>query len=209
MTEIPDPFGATDTDEDPFATEDDVKGGSFTPAPKIPDLEGRLVVMVPRAFVDDAPKAKEYQKDASDTTQDRYTADVIVLDGGPLTFEYPGQADDKGNRPTLTSTVEDLPALFPGRWIFEQAIIGQLKKVDGSARPMLLGVVRRGPQSKDRAAGKTFQDIAAAHEAWRKNPKGNAPRFSWQIDVAVTPGQKAAALTWWRTATAGGYSITK
>jgi hypothetical protein len=209
MAEMPeDPFGATEPDEDPFATEDDVKTGSYTPTPKLEDLEGRLVILVPRAFTDEAPKHKDFQKDPTDTVQDRYTADVIVLDGGPLTFEYPGQADANGDRPMLSTTVDTLPALFPGKWVFEQAVIGQLKKVDGSARPMLLGTVRRGPQSKDRKAGKTFEDIAEAFATWRRNPKGQAPRFSWQIDVAVTPDQKSQALAWWKRAAAEGFSLT-
>jgi hypothetical protein len=207
MSDIEDPFGATEVDEDPFATEDDVKGGSYTPTPKLEDLEGRLVVMVPRAFTDEAPKPKQFQKDPTDTTQDRYTADVIVLDGGPLSFEYPGPDDGKGNRAMLDTTT-DVPVVFPGKWVFEQAVIGQLKRVDGTARPMLLGVVRRGPQSADRKAGKGFEDIAQAFAAWRKNPRGNPPKFSWQIDVAITPDQKAMALAWWKQAQAAGFSLT-
>lgn len=209
MTKEPeDPFGAPEVDEDPFATTDDVKGGSYAPTPRMEDLEGRLVVMVPREFTDQAPKAVEFQKDPTDTVQDRWTADVVVLDGGPLTFEYPGQKDDKGNRPMVAHTVDAMPATFTNKWVFEQAVIGQLNKVSGTQRPMLLGRVVRGPQSKDRQNGKTIADIAEAFKVWRKNPKGKPPRFSWQIDVAgVTVADKEVAMKWWQKARAEGFTL--
>lgn len=208
MSDIDDPF-ATEPDEDPFATPDDVKGGAFTPTPPFEALDGHLVVMVPRSFRDDAPIPEEYRTADGPKVRDQYTVDMVILDGPPVTFEYNGPIKVDGKRDRLSTTVTEFPALFTGVWRVEASIVGQLKKVDGSARPMLLGVLRRGPQAKDRQAGKTFEHIAFAFDAWRKNPKGMPPRFSWQIDTAITPEQKAAAMSWWNAAKASGFKLTK
>jgi hypothetical protein len=104
--------------------------------------------------------------------------------------------------------VSDIPALFPGKWVHEASIIGQLNKAQRGPRPVVMGRVTRGPQAKDRKAGKTAQDIADAFAAWRKNPKGNPPRFSWQIDVdSVTAADREVAARWLKTARAGGFTV--
>lgn len=209
MSEIPDPFGGAELDDDPFATADDVKA-SFTPKPTLEDLDGRLLVMVPRAFTDEAPKAKQFWKDKNVAeTQDRYTVDLVVLDGGPLTYKYYGQPDAQGNRAENENTVEP-PFMWTDAWRNEASLIGQLRKVDGTARPMLLGVLRKGPQADDRKAGKGFAEIAAAFEAFYRNPRLAKPKFSWQMDVdGVTPAQHAAALDWYRQALNDGFRLTK
>lgn len=208
MSEIPDPFGATTVEDDPFATADDVKGGTFTPTPYLEALEGKLVVMVPRKFVDDAPIPKEWQVAGGPTVRDRYTVDLVVLGAGAFTFPYMAKVEGQEEREEKSHTV-DLPALFTNVWMVQASIIGQLRKVDGTSRPLLRGIVRRGPQAADRRNGKTFADVEAAFAAWRRNPKPNqTPKFSWQIDVdGVTAEQAAAALTWYRNAVQNGFTL--
>lgn len=208
MSEIPDPFGATTVDEDPFATADDVKGGTFTPSPPLEALDGKLVIMVPRKFVDDAPVPEQWKKAGGATIRDRYTVDLVVLGAGEFTFQYMAKVDGKEEREEQSHTVT-LPALFTGKWVHESAIIGQLRKVDGTSRPLLRGILRRGPQADDRRAGKTFADVEAAFAAWMRNPRPNqTPKFSWQVDVdGVTAEQAAAALTWYRNAVQNGFTL--
>lgn len=203
---IDDPFGAVEVDEDPFATPEDVKTGkSFTPTPSLEQLERKLLILVPRKFEEDAPVPEAFAKNPGEV-RERYTVDMVVLGSGAFTFQYNAKIEGSDGREPRDFTV-DLPHLFTDVWRVEASIIGQLRKVDGTQRPMLLGVLRRGPQSKDRQAGKTFEDIEAAFEAWRKNPRGATPRFSWQIDVDVTPEQKAAATAWYRSAVQDGFKL--
>ena len=194
--DLADPFGATEVDEDPFATPEDVKsGGTFTPRPRFEDLEGELVVLIPR-------KLDEEAKDPfNGGTREQYTVDLVVLGDGVLTFDYTDRQKD-GDK--VTETTKEFsapkPALFEGMWVPQANIIGQLKKVHGTRRPMVLGVVKRGPQAEDRKAGKTVADIEAAFKKWRANPKGNAPRFSWIVDFEISAEQRATAVAWWASA---------
>lgn len=206
--ELDDPFATANVDDDDvFATSADVKGGGFTPSPLWENIEGRLVAIVPREFREDAPDPFAKEPNA---TRDRWTVDLAVLDGGGFTFEYPGPPVPEGQtRATLTHEVPELPALFEGKWVHEASIIGQLNKVRKTPRPVLLGRIIRGPQSKERKAGKTPADIAAAFETWRKNPRGVAPKFSWQIDVdAAGERELELARRWLKAARADGFSIT-
>lgn len=207
MSEIADPFAQNVDVDDPFATPEDVRT-VFNPTPPLEVLEGRVLVMVPRKFEDDAPIPDEFIQSGGPKVRDRYTVDMVVLTGGPVTFEYNGPAGKDGKRERLSATVTALPALFSGVWRVEASLIGQLRKVDGGPRPMLLGRLIRGPQAKDRKAGKTVEDVAAEFAAWRRNPKGNAPRFSWQMVVeGLSAEDKALAMDWYRTAVAGGYKL--
>lgn len=201
---VQDPFGSEPDETDPFATPEDVKSsGVFTPVPALPYLEGRLVAMIPRKFEDDAPIPSEYVQKDGPTVRDRYTVDMYVLDGGELRFTYNAKVEGKEEREEKEHVVsaDELPAEFKNVWRVEQALIGQLRKIDGTARPILLGTVRRGPQAKDRNAGKTFADIEEAYRQYLANPaKVKEPRFSWQMDVEITPEQRKTALAWWSAA---------
>lgn len=202
---VEDPFGGAEPNaDDPFATPEDVKsGGAFTPVPSLSNLEGRLVAMIPRKFEDDAPIPEDYRQKDGPTVRDRYTVDMYVLNGGELRYTYLAKVEGKSEREEREHVIpaEELPATFTRVWRVEQAMIGQLKKVDGSVRPVLLGVVRRGPQAKDRNEGKTFSDVAAAYAKWAANPtKSKEPRFSWQIDVEISKEERSLALEWWRNA---------
>ena len=204
MTMVDDPFGGVDVDEDPFATSEDVKGGVFAPKPKPEDLNGRLIAMIPRSFKADHPKPEQWRKDANDTVQDLYTVDLYVIDGGELRFWYDAKVEGSEDLVPTEQIIpaEDMPAAFEGVWILQQALIGQLKRVDGTARPILMGTMRRGPQAKEARAGKTFDDIRDAYDAWvaRGKPDNKGPKFSWQVDVNVNADQRRQAQQWWATA---------
>jgi hypothetical protein len=215
MSEIvDDPFASSPADEDdPFADSVDAKvgGGAFTPRPVLEDLEGRLIIMVPRELDREAKTPQMWVDKGAKPTREQYTVDMVVLDGGPLTYSYRDKVVD-GNTTRMEDkeyTVDTLPFMWSGVWRTEASIIGQLKKVDGTKKPMLLGVLRRGPQADDRRNGKTWQDIAAEFEKWRKNPRGAAPAFSWFVDVeaADVPANKELALQWWRGARESGYTL--
>lgn len=202
---VEDPF-ATDADtDDPFATPEDVRpgSGSFLPKPSLAALEGRMVAMIPRKFEDDAPLPEQYREPGGKTVRDRYTVDMYVLDGGELRYFYTerGQNGAADTEKEQVIPASDLPVLFADTWRVEQSIIGQLRKVDGSQRPILMGIVRRGPKAAERRAGATFESVEAAFVAWEQKPartRGNPPAFSWQIDLDVPAERRAVALDWWK-----------
>jgi hypothetical protein len=199
MVNEADPFGATVDEEDPFATEEEGRagGGNFAPTPKIPDIHGRLVAMIPREFTKKALKAERFRKGDDDKYQDRYTVDLVVLDGGDLSFFAQVKEGDKTVEKEITVPAADLPQVWEGSWIFQQALIGQLRKVDGGARPILLGRVKRGPVAKDRGT-KSFADVEQAWAAWdKRGRRGEEPAYSWQVDTAISEADRAVALRWW------------
>lgn len=208
-----DPFNGPSTVDasDPFATGEDLKGGPYTPSPSVDDLEGRLVVMIPRQFRSDAPIFKDFIKEGGPTTQDRYTVDLYVLGSEPLVYSYK-ERDEKGGETgkVIEVKVDDMPACFKGVWINRAALVGQLRKVDGSGRPLLMGVMRKGPQSQDRRNGATFDTIATSFRKFQdayaayvaggmKGAKPTEPRYSWQVDVLVSAEQRAVAMRWWES----------
>lgn len=201
--DLDDPFAGADIDtDDPFATSADLKRG-FTPRPTLEDIEGRLVILVPRS-VEDVKVPERFAKEANEM-REQYTADLVVLSGGTLSFTYVDRSDKEEREVTVT---QELPHLWTNVYVPQQSLIGQLKAAHKSPRPMILGVLRRGPQAPDKRAGKTFEDIESAFEKWLKNPKGAAPKFSWQIDPdIVTPEQKNIAMSWYRNARENGFTL--
>ncbi|HEU4754273.1 MAG TPA: hypothetical protein VFU47_14280 [Armatimonadota bacterium] len=200
---LEDPFAQEVDAEDPFASPDDVKGGgSFRPVPKPEDYAGRLVAMIPRKFRNDAPIPEQFQQAGGPTVRDEYTVDLYILDGGELKFWANVKQEGSEDRELKEIIVpaDEIPAGWEGVWIVQSALIGQLRKVDGTRRPILLGRMRRGPQAKDRGK-KTFDSIQAEWDAYAaRGMKGEKPRFSWQVDVAISPEDRAVALEWWRKA---------
>jgi hypothetical protein len=67
----------TTTDVDPF----DSPAPQEPRGPRIRDLYGRLLLIVPKRLEESVPNRLQ-----PGTTQDRMTADVIVLDGGPIAY---------------------------------------------------------------------------------------------------------------------------
>lgn len=196
-----DPFAQTIDTEDPFATPEDTKGGSgtFVPSPSIEALNGRLVAFIPRKFEKRAPKPEDFRRDANDTTRERYTVDLYVLDAGELRFWYNAKVEGSDERVPTEHVVEasDIPFHVPNYWIVQDALIGQIKRVDGSRRPILAGRVRRGPQAKERDK-KTFDSVEAEWQAFvDRGMRGTKPKFSWQIDNAMSNDDLFALRDWW------------
>lgn len=195
-----DPFGAPETDElDPFATPEDVKAGStFEPSPKPEALDGRLVIMIPRRFRSDDLVPEGFRKHEGET-RDRYDVDLYVLGNHPLTFHAYVKEDGSEEyvEKEFTIPASDMPKGFRSVRIVQAALVGQLRRISGTPRPVLMGIMRRGPQARDRGR-KTFDSIGAEHAEWvRKGKRGQEPRFSWQIDADVTPDQRKMATDWW------------
>lgn len=204
--DIRDPF-AVETDEDPFATPEDSRGGgNFEPAPFFDAIPGRLVALIPRKFEPEAKKRADRVEAGGKDTEERYTADMVVLDGGPISFWYNEKVEGSDQREPVEKVIDVLPRLFPGTWRTEGRVIGRLKKIDGGARPILLGRVRRVPQ-KDDAATQTIASIEAAWAAWEKRGKnGPRPKFSWDVvPDGLTEADKALARDWYRAAVADGF----
>lgn len=201
-----DPFNGVDVDtSDPFATGETVNaGGNFRPTPSPEALAGRLVVYIPRSFRKDALVPKDFAK-VQGETREEWRADLYVIDRAPLTYtaKRTDQQTQAVTTETITLAAEDMPAEFLDIFVAQAALIGQLRKVDGTAKPLLMGVLRRGPKADQKRAGKTFAQVEAEYAAWMANMakgiRGTEPAFSWQVDVDVTPDQRAAALAWWKS----------
>lgn len=116
--------------------------------PSMDDLYSRLVLMTPQKL-EVVPKKEEH----GGGEQERYTTDVVVLDGGHV--EYGGEFD-----------FGDLPCELDGMYIFNTPIIGALK---GAHRKhtAVLGRVWRVPVKANRDKYPTREAIQAALDNWR------------------------------------------
>ena len=85
--------------------------------PKISDLQGRLLIVMPESM-QHGVASKFTNRDGSPQFQDRITATVVVLDGGPLQWGgmQPGSARQQG----------DVPYVIKGLWIQQSKLIEQL-----------------------------------------------------------------------------------
>jgi hypothetical protein len=218
MTDVEDPFATAVDEDDPFATSEDVarSSGPFIPRPYLADLHGRLVAMVPRELDKEAPKRKDRIEAGGKETEERYTVDMAVLDGGDLTFFYASKVEGKEDEYEQKEHVipaDEIPFLWLGVYRTEGNVIGQLKKIDGTARPVLLGRVRRGPQAPDKRKGvtaDTVEKLWEAYEAHLRAGRTNAvkPKFSWFVDVdVVTDADRALARKWLTAAKAEGFTL--
>jgi hypothetical protein len=209
---IPDPWAEETNTDDPWATPEDVKSsGAFEPTPFLDSLAGRTVGMFPRKFEKEAPKRADRIEPGGATTEERYTVDMVVLDGGELRYWYTDKKANDGAGELVEHVIpaDEIPKLYTNVWRTEGNVIGALRKIDGKARGALLGVVRRGPQAADKKKGVTADQIEAAYAAWEARGKqGPKPKFSWIVDVeATTPEAKATASAWLRKAMAEGFSL--
>ena len=207
---VEDPWAITVDEENPWATPEDVKTGSFEPTPFFDSLSGRLVAFVPRFFEKEAKKRADRVEPGGATTEERYTVDMVVLDGGELRYWYNKKVEGQEERVPTEHVIpaSDLPKLYTGVWRTEGNVVGQLKKIDGSARPILLGRVVRGPQKADRDKGVTPAKIQKAYAEWEKRGKtGPKPKFSWIVDVDITDADRALATKWYVAAKADGFTV--
>lgn len=85
--------------------------------PKISDLQGRLLIVMPESLQRGLP-SRFMSQNGQPQTVDRLTATVVVLDGGPLQWggTQPGQQRMHG----------DVPYVVKGLWIQQTKLIEQL-----------------------------------------------------------------------------------
>lgn len=192
----PDAFSAAADMDDPFATKDDYRG-DFKPSPNMEALEGRLAVMIPRAY---DPAAKDPNNPGE--TRELYTVDLTVLNGGELKFYYNEKGDpEKGTQDKLVeydagTITPDSPVTWPGYWVPQKTLLGKLKKSHRDGRPYL-GVVTMIPVKADRDKGVTNAQVREAFAQWEKTGRRSSrPRYTWSMETPdlVT---RAHAVKWW------------
>jgi hypothetical protein len=193
----PDAFSAAADMDDPFATKDDYRG-DFKPSPNMEALEGRLVVMIPRAY---DPAAKDPNNPGD--TRELYTVDLTVLTGGSLKFFYTEKGDpERGTQDKLTeydagNITPDAPATWDGYWVPQKTLLGKLKASHRDGRPYL-GVVTMIPVKADRDKGVTNAQVREAFAQWEATGRrSNRPRYTWSME-APDAATRAHAVAWWK-----------
>lgn len=113
--------------------------------PRIRELQGRLVIIVP-LMLEIVPNALSVPPGQP---QKRITADVIVLDGGPMAYGGRPEAEDNPTPHTLTIST---PARFTGMYLSQVGIVGALESAVGKG--VVLGRVTRAASRSGGAAGR-------------------------------------------------------
>lgn len=164
--------------------------GQSYPRPKLSDLVGRLILIRPTAF------DKDVQAPGNDPSkkQDRITADIVVLDGGPLAF---GGSMQQG-RPN-THQDPAMPVGYKGVFLSQKGIVAQLQGYLPSAQNptggRCLARVAMGTSSQPghnrpyRLEDPSAQDIATATGYLQQEQTGALPYHSTAEPV---PGQQPA-----------------
>lgn len=208
-TQTVDPYTPASDVDDPFAVNSDYRG-DFTPAVPLDNLQGRLVVMIPRSF---DPNAKDPFDPTGVKTREQYTVDLYVLTGGRLSYYYTQRADAEKGTPEETKemVIENVsptePAAWPNYWVPQGGIIGKLKKAHEEGRPFL-GVVAMVATSADRKRGVTNEVTRRVVKEWiERGRQGARPRYTWALDDP-TPDLKAVAIEWWKRERANIAAVT-
>lgn len=121
-------------------------GGAY---PKIHELEGRLVLVTP-SQVETVPG---YQGQG---TQQRWTTDIVVLDG------------------------PNAPDAYDGMWLSSAGMNNALKSAKSNGR-MVLGRIEKAPSKASKEAGiHTVEALEAATAKWlAAGAKGERPGYTW------------------------------
>lgn len=149
-----------------MAPGDDPFGAPAPQAPRGPrlrDIYGRLVLLVPTKLEIGVPNRLQ-----AGTTQDRMTADVIVLDGGPIAFGGKPEATP----PTPHDKTAQVPHKTAGMYISSTGLISQCR--DALAK---------------RALGQPGMVLGRLGVGQAKEPGQNAP---WLL-TPFTPADAALA----------------
>lgn len=143
---------------DPFAQP---ASSSF---PKIDQMDGRLLLIRPTKIETVAKPEKFGGKPGE--TQERITADLIVLDGGELMGE-------------------EAPHRYTDMFISQQSLVGVLKGALNK-RTSTLGRLFKFPVKADLGTYPTRQALAEAIAAWRveiaAGRNATEPRFTWKLE---------------------------
>jgi len=208
------PAGMLRNNDDPFGTISQYKGSGGQWDPRVPfeDLEGRLIVMKPISFRNDAPKPEQFRQGLDDTTRDEWRVELWVLNGAPFTFTYnerdPENAENKiektmsvdPSQGTLIGDVKVPGARFRSQSIPQGQLIGALNGVNKDGH-LLIGVMSRVPTVADARKGVTPEVIKAERVAWlAAGGRGKLRQSTWSLDDRVqvyTPALKSVAGAWW------------
>lgn len=93
-------------------------GGSG--GPRIADLQGRLLLILPESVQRQIPS--KFTNNGQTVMQDKVTATVIVLDGGPL--QWTPKVSGQLQQPRQ----ENVPYVIKGMWIQQSKLIEQLEE---------------------------------------------------------------------------------
>lgn len=208
------PEGAAADMDDPFATSSDIKtGGLWDPRVPFEDIQGRLVVMIPREYDETAPNPFPGQEGK---TREEFRVDLVVLDGGDLSYEY-NETDPADKTKKILKTREvpasDLPFVARLQSVAQGGLVKKLKGVAGlpssgagkvqfSTIPRLyLGVMAYAPYVAAEKKGATIDSVTATVEQWiARQRKGTKPEYTWTLDDrphVLTPERKQIAGAWW------------
>lgn len=194
----------------PFATQQEAAatvGGSGTWDPRVPFdvIEGRMIVMVPKSFREDAPVPAAFSP-KEDDVREEYRVDLIVLDGERFSFEYNFRASKDAEVEKRTWEVREFPSLHRGQTVAQGGLIRALKGADKTGR-FLYGVMTMVPQVRDLSLYPTPEALKAARDEWiaalGAGKRGlNEPRYTWGLDDrphVLTPDRINLAVQWWET----------
>lgn len=112
--------------------------------PRIRDMYGRLLLIIPHKL-EEGVRSNFKDNDGNAQTQDRMTADVIVLDGGPIA--YGGQPERVGGAPH--DKTAEVPLKNTRQFISNAGLISQCrqalaKKITTGQPGMVLGRLQVG-----------------------------------------------------------------
>jgi hypothetical protein len=193
------PAGKLADMEDPFATSSDIKsGGVWTPRVPFEEIEGRMVVMVPKSF---DPKAKN-PFPGGEVEREEFRVDLVVLDGDPFTYEYTerNQDDPTGPRIEKEMRVDSFPFTALSQTVAQGGLIKKLKPIFEDGR-LFMGVMAYAPYAADAKNGATIDSTTRIVKAWiEKGRKGTKPQYTWALDdraSVLTPERRALAVAWW------------
>jgi hypothetical protein len=193
--------------DSPFATQSQGSdavgsGGGWDPRVPFELMEGRMVVLVPKSFRDDAPVPEQWRK-KPDEVREEFRVDVVILDGEPFDFEYDFKASKDAEKEKRTWKVETFPSLHREQTIANGQLVRALKGAHKTGS-FLYGVVTRVPVWADRGKYPTPEALAEARKVWIAGlSAGKAtpePRSTWGLDerpFALTPARIALAAAWW------------
>lgn len=207
-TTVGEPAAAPIDTNNPFATQSEGSdvmgsGGGWDPRVPFDQIEGRMVILVPKSFRDDAPVPEAFRKTA-DEVREEFRVDLFILDGEPFEFEYNFKASKDAAVEKKVWKVETFPSMHRQQTVANGQLVRALKGAQKTGK-FLYGVMTRVPVWADRSKY-TIESLATARLAWIANlAAGKAtpePRSTWGLDErpnALTSERISLAVAWWET----------
>lgn len=193
--------------DNPFAKQSEGRaaaggGGDWDPRVPFQDIEGRMVVMVPKSYRDDAPIPEKFNPKQGEVREE-YRVDLVVLDGEPFSFTHTFRASKDAEPEEKVKEVTEFPFVARGQTVAQGQLIRALKGAEKNGQ-FLYGVLTRVPQLRDAKQYPTPEALAAARKQWiadlSAGKNATEPRFTWGLDerpAALTPERVNLAAQWW------------